>query len=72
MDAIDMYFLNRIRPDSPLMPRVVFPTTASGTGHSFPVGAEAAGNFNMCGCWGDTRALILATGDLFYIGHGRA
>ena len=25
MDAIDMYFLNRIRPDSPLMPRVVFP-----------------------------------------------
>ena len=31
MDAIDMYFLNRIRPDSPLMPRVVFPTTASGT-----------------------------------------
>jgi hypothetical protein len=38
MDPIDMYFLNRIRPDSPPMPRVACPTTASGT----PAGGERA------------------------------
>ena len=32
------------------------------TGHSFPMGADAASDFSMRGCWDDMRTIAHATG----------